>query len=68
MARSMIKDDEKDWHCLLAFKLHLYPIPCQQHLEFPSSLPSWYYPDSILLNFSVRKGSGVYKLALPLAH
>ena len=32
--------------------------PCQLYLEFPSGLPSKYYPGQMLLNFSVRMGTG----------
>ena len=36
---------------------------CQQHLEFPSSLPSKYYPGPMLLNFSIQMGTGVSNMA-----
>ena len=36
---------------------------CQQHLEFPSCLPSMYYPDLMLLNFRVRMGTGISNMA-----
>ena len=36
---------------------------CQQHQEFPSGLPSKYYPGPMLLNFSVLMGTGVSNMA-----
>ena len=38
---------------------HQFPNQCQQHLDFPSNLPSKYYPGPILLNLSVRVGPDV---------
>ena len=37
---------------------------CQQHLEFPSSLPSNYYPGPMLLNFSVQIGTAVSNMTI----
>src|SRR6266404_6033989 len=39
---------------------------CQQHPEFPSGLPSKYYPGPILLNFSDRTRTGVFNMVWPL--
>ena len=39
----------------------------QQHQEFPSGLPSKYYPGPMLLNFSDRTRTGVFNMVWPLA-
>ena len=44
---------DTNWRWPLASKQHQYPNPCQQYQEFPSSLPSKYYPGLMLLNFSI---------------
>ena len=38
----------------------------QQHQEFPSGLPSKYYPGPMLLNFSDRTRTGVFNMVWPL--
>ena len=38
------------WQNPLPPKQHQYPRPCQQHPEFPSGLPSKYYPVLMLLD------------------
>ena len=39
----------------------------QQHQEFPSGLPSKYYPGPMLLNFSDRTRTGVFNMVWPFA-
>ena len=42
-------------------------VKSQQHQEFPSGLPSKYYPGPMLLNFSDRTRTGVFNMVWPLA-
>ena len=37
----------------------------QQHQEFPSGLPSRYYPGQMLLNFSDGTRTGVFNIVWP---
>ena len=39
----------------------------QQHPEFPSGLPSKYYPGPMLLDFSDRTRTGMFNMVWPLA-
>ena len=39
----------------------------QQHQEFPSGLPSKYYPGPTLLDFSDRTRTGMFNMVWPLA-
>jgi hypothetical protein len=41
-------------------------IKSQRHPEFPSGLPSKYYPGPMLLNFSDRTRTGVFNMVWPL--
>ena len=41
---------------------------CQQHLKFPSGLPSKYYPGPMLLNFSVQMGTSISNMAWSADH
>ena len=43
------------WHCTATPRHQQYPSPCQKHKEFPSK----YCSSQMLLNFSVRMGTGV---------
>ena len=41
-------------------------LKSQRHPEFPSGLPSKYYPGPMLLNFSDRTRTGVFNMVWPL--
>ena len=46
---------------------HLPPKKNQQHLQFPSSLPSQYYPGPMLLDISDRTRTSLLNTVWPLA-
>ena len=54
-------------HCRLITKQHQYPNPYKQHMKFPSSLPSNYYPGPMSLSFNIQIWTGVPNMARPMA-